>query len=151
MLVSLQINYTHNFQAKRETIWSYLQDEDVLRKTLPGCREFEQIEDNLYRAELGLDIGPVKGSFEGKVRLSEQQEPESYRLLLKGKGKPGEIDADALITLNETEDGTTLTCVADVHVTGVLARVGQRVMGSVAKLILGRFFKAVADEMKQSA
>jgi len=146
----LQIHYNHEFQLGRETVWTYLQDEDVLRKTLPGCRTFEQVENNVYNSELGLDIGPVKGSFEGEVYLSEQQEPASYRLQLKGKGKPGEIDADALITLEEKETGTLLTCDADVQVTGVLARVGQRVMGSVAKLILGRFFKAVAQEMKQS-
>jgi len=150
-MFNLQINYNHDFQFAREIIWTYLQDEDVLKKTLPGCRTFEEIDDNLYNAELGLNIGPVKGKFEGEVRLSEQQEPVSYRLLLKGKGKPGEVNADALITLTENEVGTTLTCEADVHVTGVLAGVGQRVMGSVAKMILGRFFKAVAEEIKQTA
>ena len=150
-MVNLRINYNHDFEHTRETIWDFLQDEDVLKKTLPGCRTFEEIEDNLYNAELGLDIGPVKGSFEGEVRLSEQQEPESYRLLLKGKGKPGEVNADALITLKENGDGTIVSCEADVQVTGVLAGVGQRVMGSVAKLILGRFFKAVAKEMDEAA
>ena len=107
-MFNLQINYNHDFQFAREIIWTYLQDEDVLKKTLPGCRTFEEIDDNLYNAELGLNIGPVKGKFEGEVRLSEQQEPVSYRLLLKGKGKPGEVNADALITLTENEVGTTL-------------------------------------------
>jgi|SRR5690625_1049662 len=146
----LQINYNHEFKRDRETIWAYLQDASVLRKTLPGCQKFEQIDDDLYNAELGLNIGPVKGTFSGEVRLSEQQEPESYRLLLKGKGTPGEVNADAFITLEENGSKTSLTCEADVQVTGVLARVGQRVMGGVAKLILGRFFNAVASEMKQS-
>lgn len=150
--MNLRINYNYDFPFARETVWTHLQDEDVLRKTLPGCRKFEEIDDNLYKSELGLDIGPVKGTFEGEVRLSEQKEPESYQLLLKGKGKPGELHADALIILKENEDGTTtLTCDADVQVTGVLASVGQRVMGSVARLILGRFFKAVTEEIEQSA
>src|SRR5690625_929070 len=150
-MINLRIDYSYDFEFAREKIWMYLQDKEVLRKTLPGCRSFEQIDDHLYNAELGLNIGPVKGRFEGEVRLSEQHEPESYRLLLNGKGKPGEVHADALITLNENEAGTTLICDAEVHVNGVLASVGQRVMGSVSKLILGRFFKAVADEMKQTA
>lgn len=147
----MRITYNYDFQFSKETLWTYLQDENVLRKTLPGCRKFERIDDNLYSSELGLNFGPVKGTFEGEVRLSEQQEPVSYRLLLKGKGKPGEVNADTLITLNDHEGGTTLTCDADVQVTGILAGVGQRVMGSVARLILGRFFKAVSEEMKQSA
>src|SRR5690625_4438446 len=147
-MITLQINYSHDFQQARETIWTYLQDEEVLKKTLPGCQKFEQIDDNLYNAELGLNVGPVKGKFVGEVRLSEQQEPESYRLLLKGKGKPGEVNADALITLKDNGEGTVVSCDADVQVTGVLASVGQRVMGSVGRMILGRFFKAVAKEME---
>lgn len=149
-MYALQIQYSHEFQTSRDTVWAYLQDEDTLRKSLPGCRKFEHLGDNLYNSELGLDIGPVKGTFTGEVRLSDQREPEFYRLLLKGKGKPGEVNADAKITLQEQNGETMLTCEADVQVTGVLASVGQRVMGSVAKLILGRFFKAVAAEMKQS-
>lgn len=147
----MQIHYSHDFQTSRDAVWTYLQDEDILRKTLPGCRKFERIGDDLYSSELGLDIGPVKGTFTGEVRLSDQRAPEFYRLLLKGKGKPGEVNADAKISLQDESGATVLTCDADVQVTGVLASVGQRVMGSVAKLILGRFFKAVATEMKQSA
>lgn len=148
---SLQIHYQHEFEMTRQTVWNHLQDEDVLRRTLPGCKTFEQLDEGVYNSELGLNVGPVKGTFTGEVQLADLQEPESYRLVLKGKGKPGEVDADAKITLKESgEDVTVLTCDADVEVTGVLASVGQRVMGGVAKMILGRFFKAVASEMKQS-
>lgn len=149
-MFALHIHYQHEFPLQRETVWEHLQDEAVLRKTLPGCRQFERIDEHTFDAELGLNIGPVKGTFTGEVRLSEQERPDSYRLLLKGKGQPGEVNADARITLKENNGETVVSCDADVQVTGVLAAVGQRVMGSVAKLILGRFFKAVASEMKQS-
>lgn len=149
-MFALHIQYQHEFQLQRETVWEHLQDEAVLKKTLPGCRQFERVDEHTYDAELGLNIGPVKGTFTGEVQLTEQDRPHSYRLLLKGKGQPGEVNADARITLKESGGRTMVSCDADVQVTGVLASVGQRVMGSVAKLILGRFFKAVASEMKQS-
>ncbi|HEU5140755.1 MAG TPA: carbon monoxide dehydrogenase subunit G [Bacillales bacterium] len=147
----MQIHYQYDFQIARQTVWDYLQDDDVLERTLPGCKKFEEIGDGVYDAELGLNVGPVKGTFSGEVRLTDQQEPKSYRLLLKGKGKPGEVNANAQVYLVETAQGTALTCDADVEVTGVLASVGQRIMNGVAKMILGQFFKAVASEIKQSA
>ncbi len=81
----------------------------------------------------------------------DQQEPSSYRLLVRGKGLPGEIDAVADMQLDEIGQGTQLTCTTEVQVTGVLASVGQRVMGGVAKMVLGQFFKTVDKEMKQLA
>ncbi|HEX7066050.1 MAG TPA: carbon monoxide dehydrogenase subunit G [Bacillales bacterium] len=147
----MQIHYQYDFQIGRQTVWDYLQDENVLERTLPGCKKFEEIGDGVYDAELGLNVGPVKGTFSGEVRLADQREPEFYRLLLKGKGKPGEVNADAEVYLEETAQGTVLKCEANVEVTGVLASVGQRIMNGVAKMILGQFFKAVASEIKQSA
>ncbi|HET7579052.1 MAG TPA: carbon monoxide dehydrogenase subunit G [Bacillales bacterium] len=142
----MQIQYRHFFQVPRQVLWDHLQDEEVLGKTLPGCKKFEKVEEGLYHSELGLNIGPVKGTFTGKVRLSDQQEPEFYRLSLNGKGKPGELSADAEVHLKETQDGTELTCEADAHSTGILASVGQRVMNGVAKMLLKQFFKAVEKE-----
>lgn len=121
-----------------------------MRRSLPGCRKLEEVSEGVYSAELGLNVGPVKGMFTGEVKLSELREPESYRLTMSGKGKPGEIRGDARIRLEEAEEGTVLICNAEAHVTGVLASVGQRVMGSVAKLILSQFFKAVEKEIRHS-
>src|SRR5690606_37053997 len=117
---------------------------------LPGCRKLVGVAEGAYDAELGLNVGPVKGVFTGKVKLSELKEPESYRLTMNGKGKPGEIRGDARIRLEEAEQGTLLVCDAEAQVTGVLDSVGQRIMGSVAKLILGQFFKAVDKEIQRS-
>lgn len=147
----MEIKYEHTFQAPRETVWDYLQSEEVLAKTLPGCKKFDKVEEGVYYSELGLNVGPIKGVFTGKVNLTELNEPESYRLGLQGKGKPGELNADALIELNETEEGTLLVCTADSQVTGIMASVGQRVMGGVAKMILGQFFKGVASEIEKTS
>ncbi|WP_245671204.1 CoxG family protein [Pseudobacillus wudalianchiensis] len=148
----LNIESSHTFKGvSRELLWKTLQNKEALRRSLPGCQSFEEVEDNVFNAELGINIGPVKGAFTGVVRQVDINEPESYRLLLEGKGKPGEIDADAQMSLEETDEGTILTCRADVKVTGVLAAVGQRVMGGVAKVILGQFFKDIQKETKEMA
>ncbi|WP_019120657.1 CoxG family protein [Brevibacillus massiliensis] len=145
----MQIEYTYTFDIPREHVWKYIQDEQVLKKSLPGCQSFQEVKEGVYHAEMGLSVGPVKGLFTGEVQQVDQQEPAFYRLLVRGKGKPGEIDAVADMKLEEEGQGTKLICTSQVQVTGVLASVGQRVMGGVAKLVLGQFFKAVDKEMKQ--
>lgn len=151
MELLLKMEFRYSFQQPRNKVWDYLQNEDVLRRTLPGCKRLQAREDGAFDAELGLDVGPIKGLFTGEVRLLEQVEPSFYRLLLNGNGKPGELHADSPVSLIETDTGTDIVCLADIQVTGLLASVGQRVMGSVARLLLGRFFKNVDDDMKQHA
>ncbi|KIV57959.1 carbon monoxide dehydrogenase [Aneurinibacillus migulanus] len=145
----MKIEYEYTFAMPREVVWNVIQDEDALRASLPGCKAFEHGEDDVYHAEMGVSIGPVKGIFTGEVQQINQEEPSYYRLLVRGKGKPGEIDAVADMKLDEAEQGTKLTCSADVQVTGVLASVGQRIMNGAAKVVLGQFFKAMDKEMKQ--
>jgi len=148
----LNIESSYTFKGvSQELLWKTLQDKESLRRSLPGCKSFEEIAPHTYKSELGINIGPVKGVFTGDVRQVDIKEPESYRLLVIGKGKPGEIDAKADMVLEETEAGTTLICRAEVKVTGVLAAAGQRVMSGVAKVILGQFFKDIEKETKEMA
>lgn len=146
----MKIEHSYTFKSiPREVVWRTIQDKEVLKRSLPGCKAFVEVEDNVFESELGISIGPVKGVFTGDVRQVDRIEPESYRLLVTGKGKPGEIDADAEMSLVETEEGTVLHCSADVKMTGILASVGQRVMSGVAKVVIGQFFKEIDKEAKQ--
>ncbi|MBS4190497.1 carbon monoxide dehydrogenase subunit G [Bacillus sp. FJAT-49705] len=146
----MKIEHSYTFKSiPREVLWRTIQDKEVLKRTLPGCKSFVEVEDNVFESELGISIGPVKGIFTGDVRQVDRKEPEFYRLLVTGKGKPGEIDADAEMVLLETEEGTVLQCLADVKLTGILASVGQRVMSGIAKVVIGQFFKEIDKEAKQ--
>ncbi|MFY0543815.1 CoxG family protein [Brevibacillus sp. H7] len=147
----MQIEYSHKFHIPRETVWKLIQEEEVLKKSIPGCKSFIRGDDDIYHVEMGLSVGPVKGVFTGQVRMEHQMEPSYYRLLMKGKGMPGEIDATAHMNLEESNGGVIVNCRTEVMVTGVLASVGQRVMGGVAKLVLGQFFKSADTEMRQLA
>lgn len=143
----MKIEYRHTYPHARERVWEYLQNEEVLSKSLPGCKRFTLVGEGKYDAELGLDLGPIKGTFEGQVEIADVTAPESYRLMLHGRGLPGELTADSQIVLNEKDGKTEVVCVADAKATGLLASVGQRVMGSIARMMLGKFFKSVEAQM----
>lgn len=145
----MEIKHSHTFKnIPNEIVWNTIQSPEVLKKVLPGCDVFEEVGDEKYESVLNINMGPIKGKFTADVEQVDMVEPKSYRLLVKAKGKPGEIAADAAMEFAESDGNTVLTCTADVTPTGLLATIGQRIMGGVAKVILGKFFKDIEKEAK---
>src|SRR5699024_8569801 len=141
---------THKFKnLTPQKIWDTIQDPEVLKDVLPGCKVFDEVGDEKYKAVLGINMGPIKGEFTADVEQVDKNEPNSYRLLVKAVGKPGEIDANALMILEENGENTELTCEADVAATGLMATIGQRMIGGVAKVVLKQFFKDIEKKAKQ--
>jgi uncharacterized protein len=92
-----------------------------------------------------VGVGGVKGTFEGKVRLSDKKPPESYKMAVEGSGGPGFIRGDATISLAEAEGGTRVSYAADLQVGGLIASVGQRMLGGVSKMMADKFFNKMTD------
>ncbi|WP_462421544.1 CoxG family protein [Salinicoccus sp. Marseille-QA3877] len=143
----MEIKHKYKFKnLSKQEVWDTIQDPEALQAALPNCEVFEEVGDEEYRAVMKINMGAIKGEFTANVQQVDKLEPHSYRLLVKAKGKPGEIGADSKMVLAEAEDGTELTCEADVSSTGLMATVGQRMIGGVAKVVLGQFFKNIEKE-----
>ena len=61
----------------------------------------------------------------------------------------GFADGHADIALDETGGETRVTVDADSQVGGAAARVGQRLMGTVAKTTMDRFFNCVEGQVAE--
>jgi carbon monoxide dehydrogenase subunit G len=90
-------------------------------------------------------VGGVKGTFEGKVRLSDKKPPESYKMAVEGAGGPGFIRGETVITLTENGSGTKVSYTADLQVGGLIASVGQRMLGGVSKMMADKFFTTMSS------
>jgi len=75
-----------------------------------------------------VGVGGVKGTFEGKVKLSDKQAPDSYKMAVEGSGGPGFIRGETIITLTDQDGGTRVSYTADLQVGGLIASVGQRML-----------------------
>jgi carbon monoxide dehydrogenase subunit G len=86
-------------------------------------------------------VAAVKGTFEGKVRLSDKQPPDTYRMAVEGSGAPGFVRGEAVMTLSDGDGGgTRIAYTADVQVGGLIAGVGQRMLGGVTRMMADQFF-----------
>lgn len=143
----MTLDGTYTFAAPRQRVWQLLMDPKVIASCVPGCEEFEPLGDDKYRVRLTAGVAAITGTFEGTVALADQVAPESYRLKMEGSGGPGFVNGDAVMTLRDDGAGTAVDVKAEVEVGGTIARVGQRLLGSVSKMMLDRFFACMAGKV----
>jgi uncharacterized protein len=142
----MRLEGTYPIAASRAKVWELLMDPKAIASCVPGCQGFEPLGGDKYTVRLTAGVAAISGTFDGTVELKDQVAPESYRLVMEGSGGPGFVNGDALIALSENGDATTVTVTADVEVGGTIARVGQRLLGSVSKMMLDRFFACMAGK-----
>ena len=75
-------------------------------------------------------------------------EGESYRLVVSGHGKPGSVQGDATLSLSDAGAGTLVKYVGEVKAQGAIARLGSRLLGGAAKLMIGQFMKAMEKQVE---
>ena len=91
-----------------------------------------------------MALASLSGNFDGKVRITEQNPPESFKLIVEGSGKVGFMKGEGLLKFTPKDTGTEVSYEGDVQVGGTIAAVGQRLIDGTAKMMIKRFFDKVA-------
>lgn len=123
---------THSFDAPKSEVWEALLDPDVLSRILPGCKQLDKTADNEFSGEISIRVGPVQGTFNGKVTLDDIDPPNGYRMEIAGQGRPGYVKGVGTLRL-EGDGPTTLHYDGDAQLSGRIASVGQRLVDSTAR------------------
>jgi len=135
-------------QATKEQIWALLMDPNTLAKITPGISRLELVEEDVYDAIAEIKIGPVKGSFGGKLSLIDKVQPDSFSLVVDQKSKIGNVNAKVDITLETvTAYESAISFDGKANMSGVLASKGARVMSGVANSLTKQFFTALRSEI----
>ncbi len=129
------------FAAEPPAVWNALNDPGVLVRCIPGCQRLEALGDDAYAMTVAAGVGSIKGVYDGRVHLTDQQHPGSFRMHAEGAGAAGTIGADVHVTLEATQGGgTSVTYDADAVVGGMIGGVGQRMLVGVSKRMAAEFF-----------
>ena len=132
--------------ATRDVVWAKLNDPEVLKNCIPGCESLEKLSDTEFQAVAVNKIGPVKARFKGKIRLTDLDPPNGYRISGEGDGGvAGFAKGGATVALT-TQDGggTQLSYHVDAQIGGKLAQLGQRLVNGAAKKMADQFFEKFA-------
>src|SRR6476620_1908744 len=136
----MDITGSYTFNASPERVWNLLMDPAVLSSCIPGCDRFDPAGDDRYTVTITVGLAAITGTYSGIVRLVDQVPHSSYRLIVEGQGRPGFVKGSSAVALTAAGDATEVTVNADVQAGGAIARVGQRLIGGVAKMMMDRFF-----------
>ncbi len=120
-------------------------DPSALSACVPGSHEFKQVGPDTYDVVLQMKVGVISGTYSATIVISEKDEPASYRMGVEGKGARTTLAGSGTVTLMETAHGTDLRFEGESRVTGMLARVGQRLMGTVARAQIDQFFECIGS------
>ncbi|HEV8353462.1 MAG TPA: carbon monoxide dehydrogenase subunit G [bacterium] len=146
----MKVEGTYTLPAPRQRVWDMLIDPAVLAKTTPGVKKLEPLGDDRYKATIEVGVGPVRGTYDGQVSITDKQAPERMRLTVEGGGRPGTLKATGELHLEEQGASTLITYTGEAHVTGLVASVGHRLIGGVAKQMAADFFKALERELSNA-
>jgi uncharacterized protein len=139
----------YRIQAPREVVWAALNDPEVLKRCIPGCKELEQRSPTELAAKVTLKIGPISATFTGAVTLEDLNPPAGYTIVGQGQGgAAGFAKGRAKVDLAEASEGETdLSYTAKAEVGGKLATLGSRLIQATSKKLADDFFSAFAREL----
>jgi len=147
----MQLTGTHIVNAGSSRIWDMLMDTGTLAKLVPGISSLEKTGDNAFKSILNIKIGPVSGSFTGSLSMDNITVQKGFTLKIQQNSKIGNANAVIKIDLLPVnEDQTEVSFNGDVKLSGLLATMGQRVIGSVADTVSKQFFTNLEKELEKA-
>ena len=137
----MEMSGEERIAAPRDTVWSGLNDPEILKQSIPGCEAIEKVSETEFKATVLVKVGPVKARFNGAVTLSDMDPPNGYTITGEGKGgAAGFGKGGARVTLTEQDGVTVLAYQAHASVGGKLAQIGSRLIDGAAKKMAADFF-----------
>jgi len=125
-----------------------LLDPAVLARTLPGAAGLEQTGEHSFKGALNVQVGPVKGQFQGTLELTDVAPLTGYHMKLSGSGPSGFMNGQGTLKLADAEGGGTRVIYdLDADVGGRIAGVGQRLLESSAKVITRQGLEGLGREL----
>ena len=140
----MKISGSYFLALPPELAYQRLQDPEVLAGAMPGCESLDKIGPDEYRMKMKMALASLSGNFDGKVRITDQSPPNSFKLMVEGSGKVGFMKGEGNLKFTPKDAGTDVSYEGDVQIGGTIAAVGQRLIDGTAKMMIKRFFDKVA-------
>lgn len=141
----MTVEGSHAIAVPPERAYQFLLDPKILAQCMPGCDELVNTAPGEYQMKMKVAIASLAGLFSGKIRISDENPPHSYRMVVDGTGKIGFVRGDGLIELSPTETGTLITYKGHAQVGGTIAAVGSRLVDTTSRMMIRKFFERLAE------
>ena len=144
----LRVTGEYTFDADIQTVWDALLSPNTLASCIPGCESITPSGEDSYSIELNVRVAAVSGRYTGEVSVENRRHLESYTMVVSGSGRGGTVRGSGDLSFSESDGRTTVHISGDTQVTGVVARVGQRLLGGASRMMMNQFFECLRSKIE---
>ncbi len=146
----MQLKDSVMIAAPQERVWAFFTDPHAVGACAPGLESLEVlIPDEKFEVKGSVGFGAVQVHFIATVEWLELEPPERATMKAHGTAPGSAMDATASLVLRASSpEETVLDWSAEVMVSGTIASLASRMMGSVTKKLAGTFFDCVKRELE---
>lgn len=144
----------HNFivPAPVGAVWDALLDLERVVPCLPGA-SLTSFTGEEFAGTVQVRLGPISLRYQGSGKLTET-DARAHRVVVEASGKDsrgnGTASATVTASLREEDEGTAVTVVTDLTVTGKPAQFGRGLISEVGGKIIGQFADCLAGALDSS-
>ena len=146
----MKLSGSYQINLEKQKVWKALNDPEILKKAIPGCEEFKKNSATEFTATATNKIGPFNATFTGDIELKDLNPPNSYKIQGSGNSPVGFANGEAIVSLEDFENGTKLNYSVEANVGGKIAQVGSRLIDMTAKkmadIFFGNFSNLISEE-----
>ena len=146
---------THQFTVPVpiDRAWAVLTDVEGIAPCMPGA-ELREVEGDEYRGVVKVKVGPITAQYQGKATITEK-DAATHHIVVRAEGRDtrgqGNASANVTATLSPDGDGTKVSVLTDLNVTGKVAQFGRGVMADVSNKLLGQFVSCLETKLAAPA
>jgi uncharacterized protein len=146
----VKLENSFEVNAPPEAAWELLMDVPRVIPCMPGAELIETVDETHWKSRMRVKLGPISLSFLTDVSREEADEA-GRRVLLATKAREergrGAARATVESSLAPAEDGTKVTIVTDLALTGMAAQFGRGLIQDVTAQLLERFASCLEQQL----
>jgi len=145
----MEFTGTQTVAAPIEKVWKFLYDVNNVASCAPGFQSLDVLEDEHWKAVVGVGVGAVKFKFTMDVTRPDMQPPNLMIVKARGKAPGSAVDMQGNMNLTALDDQQTqMDWIATVTVSGTIASVGARLLSSTVQRLTGQFFDCLKSKLQ---
>ena len=145
----MQLENSFTVPVHIDTVYDAMNDPEKVTPCFPGAALTGQDGDD-FTGTVKVKLGPISMTYKGKGTFVERDRT-NHKVVVDAQGRDsrgnGTASAKATLTMVDAGNGQTkVTVLTEMQVTGKPAQFGRGVMADVGDKILGQFASCLADE-----
>jgi carbon monoxide dehydrogenase subunit G len=148
-LISMKLEHEFTVPAPMDAVWQALLNPERVAPCFPGATITSASGDE-FAGIVKVRLGPISLQYRGKGRFADTDEA-AHRTMIEASGTAaggqGTAAAKVQASLAENGDGTTVSLITDLTITGKPAQFGRGLIEDVGKKIIGQFADCLSKRL----